>query len=107
MNNIIEITNNKLDFSQYHNNIVIDFWAQWCGPCIAFAPTFESVSKMYDKITFLKINIDENEQTAQDYKITTIPTTCFIRDTKVIDRHSGTMSETQFKKIIDELFNQA
>lgn len=64
-------------------NLVVDFWAPWCGPCKAIAPTLEKLSQEAGSVTVVKCNIDENSDAAQAYGITSIPT--FIRFTNGVE----------------------
>jgi len=81
--------------------VVIDFWAEWCGPCKAFAPTFEAVAKEFEgKVKFAKVNIDEgdNKEFAGGLGVMGIPTTVFFNKGEEVSRFSGAASEDQFKE---------
>ena len=69
---------------------LIDFWASWCGPCLALAPTIEDLAKEYDGKVFVgKLNVDENPDTASCYKVFSIPTVLIMKDGKEVDRIVG------------------
>ena len=84
--------------------IVIDFWAVWCGPCMAFAPVFEKLQQEFSgNFIFAKVNVDEIGSIAQRFGITGIPTTLFIKEEKVIQKVVGSMNYNGMKQIIDKL----
>jgi thioredoxin 1 len=79
--------------------IVLDFYAVWCSPCVAFSPKFEEVAKQYsDKAVFGKINIDECRDLAVKYRISSIPTIIIIKDGAIVWQHIGSID----KKILSE-----
>jgi thioredoxin 1 len=82
--------------------VVVDFWAPWCGPCRAMAPTFEELSKEYHgKLIFAKMNTDENERTPGQLGIQGIPTLIFFRDGREVNRIVGLVQKPMLKRQID------
>lgn len=70
--------------------VVIDFWAEWCGPCRMVGPSIEELSKEYDgKVVIGKLNVDEHVDTPNEYGIRNIPTILFFKDGKVVDKQIG------------------
>ncbi len=84
-------------------NIIIDFWAPWCQPCVMMAPIFEKVSELYkDKIKFAKLNTDDYPEVANQFAIHGIPTIVILSKGKELDRNIGFMSEPMLKQKIDK-----
>ncbi len=82
---------------------IIDFWAEWCGPCKAMAPVFEKLSEKYEgKVVFAKVNVDEAGATAAKYGIMSIPSLVLFKDGKNVDQVVGHRSEEDLEKWIDE-----
>jgi len=80
---------------------VIDFWAEWCGPCRAIGPVIEELSKEYaGKVKIGKINVDVNPNTSVNYGITSIPAILFIKDGKVVDKQIGAVPKSVLDKKI-------
>ncbi|GAB1416508.1 thioredoxin [Paludibacter sp.] len=70
--------------------VVIDFWAEWCGPCRMVGPSIEELSKEYDgKVKIGKLNVDENVDTPNEYGIRNIPTILFIKNGQIVDKQIG------------------
>ena len=83
--------------------VVIDMWAEWCGPCRMYGPIVEEVAKEYDgKVKFVKLNTDENEKIASMYNIMSIPTTLLIKGGKVMAMQVGATPKETLKKWIDK-----
>ena len=83
---------------------VVDFWAPWCGPCLALGPTIDALSKEYEgKVNVGKINVDENPNVSVTYGITSIPCILFIKDGKVVDKQIGAVPKSVFDKKIQKL----
>ncbi|MGB1298369.1 MAG: thioredoxin TrxA [Psychrobium sp.] len=82
--------------------VLVDFWAEWCGPCKMIAPILEEVAKDYgDKVTIGKLNVDQNTETAPKYGIRGIPTLLLFKDGNVVATKVGALSKTQLTEFID------
>ena len=82
---------------------VIDFWAEWCGPCRAIGPVIEELSKEYDgRVNVGKLNVDHNPQVSMNYGITSIPAILFIKGGKVVDKLVGAQPKANFVKKIEQ-----
>lgn len=72
------------------NVTLVDFWAPWCGPCRNLSPILDQVSEeLGGKVKVVKINVDENPQLAQEYRISSIPTLLILKDGNVVDQTAG------------------
>jgi thioredoxin 1 len=81
---------------------MVDFWAEWCGPCRAIAPVLEEVAEASEvEVTLLKVNVDENPGLASRYGIRSIPTILFVKDGTVVDRVVGAVSKTALLDIVN------
>jgi thioredoxin 1 len=82
---------------------VVDFWAPWCGPCIALGPTIDALAKEYDgRVSVGKLNVDENPNTSISYGVTSIPCVLFIKGGKVVDKQMGAAPKSVFEKKIQQ-----
>ena len=83
---------------------VIDFWAEWCGPCRAIGPVIEELSKEYEgKVKIGKVNVDHNPKISMDYGITSIPAILFIKNGEIVDKLVGAQPKSNFVKKIEAL----
>ena len=84
--------------------MMVDFWAEWCGPCRAVAPVLEELAKeSAGTVTLAKVNVDENPALAARYGIRSIPTILFVKQGKVADQVIGAVPKGQLKKKLDAL----
>jgi len=86
--------------------MLVDFWAEWCGPCRMIAPILEELAGEYaDRLAVGKVNVDENRQTAARFGIRSIPTLLFFRDGTRVDQVIGAHPKGTIKAKIDQLLN--
>ncbi len=84
--------------------VVIDFWAEWCGPCRMVGPIVEELAKEYDgKVVVGKMDVDENVDTPQEYGIRNIPTILFFKDGQVVDKQVGATQKSVLAAKIEAL----
>jgi len=83
--------------------VVVDFWAEWCGPCKRLIPIFEELSGEMEAVKFFKINVDTEQELATEYGVMSIPTLIFMKDGKEVDRSVGALNKDVLKKKIEEL----
>src|SRR5947209_766144 len=81
---------------------LVDFWAEWCGPCRAIGPVIDELSKEYNrKVNVGKVNVDENPKVSMNYGITSIPAILFINNGQVVDKLVGAQPKGNFVKNIE------
>ncbi len=83
--------------------VVVDFWANWCGPCKMIAPIVEELAKEYEgKVKIGKVDVDTNPQSASAYGIMSIPSLIFFKNGKVMDQVTGAINRASLKQKIEE-----
>jgi thioredoxin 1 len=89
-----EVLNSKLP-------VVVDFWAEWCGPCKMLTPIIDEIAKeLAGKVVIGKLNVDESPQTAAKYSINSIPSLLFIKGGQIVNQHTGLLAK---KPLLDKI----
>jgi thioredoxin 1 len=103
--NVLEITdqNFESDVLQSETPVVIDFWAEWCGPCKTIAPVIDELANEYlGKVKFGKVNVDFNQQTAMKYGIRSIPSLLIFNNGSVVNQIIGSVPKDSIVKLLKE-----
>jgi len=101
----IHVTDAEFEQTVLQSNIpvIVDFWAEWCGPCKMVAPILDKLAKEYDgQILIAKVDTDENPKWMKEYKIQGIPTMLFVADGKIIHRQVGALPERMLRDIVTQ-----
>ena len=92
---------------QSKSPVMVDFWAQWCGPCLATAPILEELAKEYNgKIDFAKVDVDANSPLAVKYGIAAIPTMLVFKGGQPVQQILGYKPKKELKKVLDEVLGE-
>lgn len=92
---ILKVSSNNFEQEVLNSEkiVLVDFYADWCGPCKIFSPILEDISNEYDSVKVVKVNIDDEIELAQHYGVTSVPTLIIIQNGKVVDRSVGAVSK--------------
>jgi len=100
---IVHVSDNTFDSEvlQSATPVLVDYWAEWCGPCRMVGPILDDIAKEYGgKLTVAKVNIDENPMTPNEYSVRGIPTMLLFKDGKLIDTKVGALPKGPLKEWI-------
>jgi len=100
--------NFKTEVLESETPVLVDFWAEWCGPCQMMTPILEELTEIFpkDKIKIGKLNVDENPQSAKDYDIRSIPAFIFFKDGQIIDDFVGAYSKSEMQNKIESILKK-
>tara|TARA_R110000772_G_scaffold17946_1_gene49753 strand:+ start:8704 stop:9015 length:312 start_codon:yes stop_codon:yes gene_type:complete len=101
---VLEIQDNKLEQILGRNKItVLDFYADWCGPCRAYTPIIKNFALNNNDVSVGKVNVDENTQLAVKYGVRSIPATVFLKNGQLMSKLTGVIPTTQLTEVINAL----
>lgn len=95
-------TDSSYDQDTAQGLVLVDFWAEWCGPCRMIAPIVEELAGEMNNVTFAKLNVDENQGVSQKLGITSIPTLLLYKDGQIVDRVLGLQPKPKLKSLIEK-----
>ncbi len=100
----IEISNEEFNhiINNSHKLVVVDFFAEWCMPCLMLAPVIEELAEKMKNIEFAKINVDDNQELAQKFNVSSIPCLIIFKEGKPVDRIIGAQQQDAIEKKIKE-----
>lgn len=101
----LEFTDNNFQNEVIDNKglVLVDFWAEWCGPCRMIGPIIEELAKESTDVKIGKVNVDSNQNVAMKYGVRSIPTLLFLKDGEEVHRHVGVTSKAVLQQKIAEL----
>ena len=106
MSELVEVSDSNFENEVLKSDklCLVDFWAEWCGPCLMVHPILEEIANEYaEKLKVRKLNVDQNNQTAAKYGIMSIPCLLFFNDGKVVDQVIGAVPKKHFIEKIEKI----
>ena len=98
----MQLTDAKFAAETRTGTVLVEFWAQWCGPCHMLSPVLDEIDRERDDLTVLKINADENTATARDYQVMSLPTMLLFRDGQPVHQIVGARSKSRLLAELDD-----
>ncbi len=103
--NVKELNGKNFDDFISKGNVIVDFWAEWCGPCKMLKPIFgEVAAHLKGKVQFGAVNIDDGQEIAERFDVMSVPTVIFFKDGEMVERFSGVMQKEEIIKLAKSVF---
>lgn len=103
MSTVVEVSAGNFDQLLSQNKLVIlDFWAEWCGPCKSFSPVFKEHAALHPEILFGSVNVEEQRELAQEFDIRSIPFLMILKENTLIYGEAGALSAVAFEDLIQK-----
>lgn len=90
---------------QENDTVIVDFWAEWCGPCRSFAPTYEAASEKHDDIVFAKVDTEDQQELAMAFGIRSIPTLMVFKEQVILYSQPGALPPEMFEDLVGQVKN--
>ena len=90
------------DVLQSAEPVVVDFWAEWCGPCRMVGPVLDSIAEEHDSVKVVKVNVDDNPATAGQFRVMSIPTLILFKDGQPVETMVGAQPKRAFETMLDK-----
>ena len=102
---VVEVTETEFNeiIGNGHKLVVVDFFAEWCMPCLIMAPIIDEMAEQMKDVKFVKINVDDNQELSRKYEVRSIPTLIFFKDGKEVDKAVGGMDADALEEKIESL----
>lgn len=97
----IDDTNFENEVLNADKPVLVDFWAEWCGPCRIVAPVLDEIAEGQDKVRIAKLNVDQHQELAMKFNVSSIPAFVLFKDGQVADRMIGAMPKAAFEDFIN------